>query len=126
MQDHLTNMSVTEGDVVIEQGAKSDEIYFLTAGELLVSITQPDGTERVVAKIMAGSLIGEFAYYSGQIRSANIIANGDAQLIRLNMQRLADADQKDLSAVVELHKLIARYMARRLTQTTALLRELGY
>ena len=126
LQDHLTHMSVTKGDVVFEQGAKSAEIYFLTAGELQVSITQPDGKERVVAKIMAGSLIGEFAYYSGQIRSANIIANGDAQLIRLNMQRLANADQQDLSAVVELHKLIARYMARRLTQTTALLRELGY
>ena len=126
LQDYLTHLTVTTGDVVIEQGAASDDIYFLTAGELLVSITQPGGTARVVAKIKAGSLIGEFAYYNGQIRSANIIAQGEAQLVRLDMQRLAGADAQDLSAVVELHKLIARYMARRLTQTTAILRELGY
>ena len=126
LQEYLTHMSVTAGDIVIKQGAKSDEIYFLTSGELLVSITQPNGEERIVAKIVAGSLIGEFAHYIGQIRSANIIANGPAELVRLDMQLLAQADPQDMVAVVELHKLIARYMARRLTQTTALLRELGY
>lgn len=126
LQDYVTRMWVSAGDVVIEQGAQSEEIYFLTEGELLVSISQPDGSARVVAKVMAGSLIGEFAYYSGQIRSANIIAQGEASLIRLDMKHLAEADPHDMQAVVALHKLIARYMARRLTQTTALLRELGY
>lgn len=125
LQEFLTQMSVTAGDSVIEQGATSDEIYFLTSGELRVSITQPNGTSRVVAKIKAGSLIGEFAHYAGQIRSANVIAHGPAQLIRLDMRRLAEADQQDLSAAVELHKLIARHMARRLTQTTARLHELA-
>lgn len=126
LQEYVTQMPVTDGDVVIEQGAKTEDIYFLMAGELLVLKMQPDGTSRAVAKIMAGSLIGEFAHYSGEMRSANIVAHGAAQLVRVDMQRLAKAGPPDLSAVVALHRLIARHMARRLTQTTALLRELGY
>jgi len=126
LQDYVAQVSVTAGDIVIAQGSKTEEIYFLTAGELLVFVTQADGTSRAVAKIMAGSLIGEFAHYSGRMRSANIVAHGAAQLVRVDMRRLSDASPQDLSAAVALHKLIARHMARRLTQTTALLRELGY
>ncbi|WP_293450413.1 cyclic nucleotide-binding domain-containing protein [Planktotalea sp.] len=126
LQEYLTEVSLEAGDILIEQGAKSEEIYFFTVGKLLVSITKPDGVSKTVAKIKAGSLIGEFAHYRGQTRSANIIAQGSAQLIRLDMKRIAEADQKDLRATVKLHKLIARHMARRLTETTALLRELGY
>ncbi len=125
-QDYVSRMSVTTGDIVIQQGAQSDDIYFFTAGELLVSLTQPDGTSRVVAKIKAGSLIGVFAHYTGQRRSANIVAHGDAELVRLDMQRLADAGLQDQKATAQLHELIARHMAHRLIQTTAILRELGY
>lgn len=125
LKEYVSDITAAHGEVLIAQGSQSDEIYFLTSGELNVSVRQADGAPRVVAKIRAGTLIGEFAHYTGQIRSADIIAEGDAKLIRVDMQRLTHAGIENSAATAAFHKLVAQHMAHRLTQTTAFLRELG-
>lgn len=126
LQEYVTDVSLANGEVLIEQGSQSKDIYFLTTGELVVSVAEPEGGVRIVAKVMAGSLIGEFAHYTGQTRSAKISAQGTARLIKVDMQRLENAGSTNSDATAAFHRLVARHMAFRLKQTTSLLRELGY
>ena len=93
---------------------------------MAVSVTKPDGTVGVVAQIRPGSVIGEMAYYTGRGRSADIVADGAAELLRIDMKRLAEMEDAHPGVAAGFHKLIARHMARRLSRTTMLLRDQAF
>ncbi len=118
-------ITASAGDVVIKRGAQSSYVYVLTEGQLSVSVPNQDGSTSTVAQIRSGFLIGEIAYYAGGVRSADVIAKGDVTLHRIDMQRLDAAEEQLPRAVAEVHKIIARHMASRLSRTTQLLRDLG-
>lgn len=122
----IETMNANAGDLVIKHGSKTDDIYFLQSGRMVVSLTKKDGTAAVVAKIRAGAVVGEMAYYTGSERSADIFADGAVTLIRVNMGRLAELVSDHPLVAAKFHKLIAGHMARRLSRTTTLLRNLGF
>ena len=72
----------------------SDEIFFVESGRLEVV---KKGVHRIpvrLAKVVAGSMIGEMALYSGRPRSASVIAVEEAVLrvlSRDNWQRMKQA-----------------------------------
>ena len=122
----VETVSADSGDVVIESGSKSEDIYVLKSGQMAVSVTKETGNVGIVAQIRPGSVIGEMAYYTGRARSADIIADGTAELLRIDMKRLAEMEKAHPGVASKFHKLIARHMARRLSRTTMLLRDLGF
>lgn len=123
---YAETVTAETGDVVIERGSKSNEIYILQSGQLSVSVSHDNGKTGIVAQIRPGSVIGEMAYYTGRQRTADIIADGPVQLLRIDMKCLAELEQKHPLVAAGFHKLIARHMARRLSRTTMLLRDLGF
>jgi SulP family sulfate permease len=124
--DAAETVTAVTGDLVIEYGSKTDDIYFLQSGRMVVSVMEKDGTAAIVAKIRAGAVIGEMAYYTGSERSANIIADGAVTLVRIDMSRLTELVNDSPLVAAEFHRLIAGHMARRLSRTTTLLRNVGF
>ena len=124
--DAVETVTADAGDLVIEYGSKTDDIYFLQSGRMVVSVVKKDGTAAIVAKIRAGAIVGEMAYYTGAERSANIVADGAVTLVRIDMGRLTELENDHPLVAAEFHRLIAGYMARRLSRTTTLLRNVGF
>ncbi len=125
LDGYAEQIELDTGAVVVERGALSNDIYLLRSGQLKVAVRCDDGRIAIVAQIRPGSVIGEMAYYSGRGRSADIIADAPSELLRIDMDRM-DTLERDRPEVASLfHKLIARDMARRLSRTTNLLRDLG-
>lgn len=121
----LERVELAAGDVLVQQGAKSDEIYYLWTGELAVWAPDSDGAMAVVAKVRPKAIIGEMAYYSGNARSADIVASVPSIVLRIDMERIDALERSNPTAALAFHKAIAGGMARRLTRTTRLLRDLG-
>ena len=111
--------------LLFDRNARSKDIYVLQSGRLTVSVPGRDGLRVTLAEIRPGAVIGEMAYYSGQGRSADIHAAMPSDLIQLDMTQIDQLEQKNPEIAAQFHKLVARHMARRLSRTTQLLRDLG-
>ncbi|WP_299413472.1 SulP family inorganic anion transporter [uncultured Sulfitobacter sp.] len=124
--DSLVERMVLEaGELLLKYGSTSTDIFYLHSGALSVQVPRDNGDVSVVAKIRAGSIIGEMAYYSGRVRSADICASTRSQLLRIDMAKMTAIGTQKPELALEFHRLIARHMARRLRRTTLLLRDLG-
>ncbi|SMX50657.1 putative sulfate transporter/MT1781 [Maliponia aquimaris] len=124
-QDFIERMELDAGQRLMEFGARSDDIYFLLSGRLSVSLPGRMEESAVVARVRPRAVIGEMAYYSGNPRSADIIATEPSVVLRLDMGRIGVLERENPAAVSGFHKAIAGSMARRLNRTTRLLRDFG-
>ncbi len=62
------------GEVVIEQGDRSDNLFILGEGLLDVSVTAPTGERRAINRLCAAHVFGEIALLTGEARSATVRA----------------------------------------------------
>lgn len=70
------------GDIVIEQGAPGDFMYYVLSGEVKVTAGGKD-----IYVIKAGNTVSEMAIISDHPRSANVVANTDCELVRVDQKR---------------------------------------
>lgn len=82
-----------EGEVVIKQGERSDDVYVVLSGsvEILRSLGSSGGS---LASLGVGEIFGEMAVLTGGVRTATAAASGDCRLFRL-----CAADLKSLMPV---------------------------
>ena len=73
-------VSLEKGKTLFEIGAAGDGCYWLEEGVLMVSIASPQGAERILAILGAGSIVGELAMLDGLPRSATVQALRDCRL----------------------------------------------
>ena len=66
--------SLAEREVLFEAGDVADGCYRLEQGLLKVSITSPQGDERILTILGPGSIVGELAIIDGLPRSATVVA----------------------------------------------------
>jgi CPA2 family monovalent cation:H+ antiporter-2 len=66
---HFLPKTASPGDRIIRSGDKAEAAYFLSAGEVEVSVRG-----RQISKLGAGSFFGEMALLSGERRSADVTA----------------------------------------------------
>jgi CRP-like cAMP-binding protein len=116
----LTLVHLAENEVLFHEGDPGDALYVIVEGEVAV---QAEGPPRVeMARLGAGSFIGEVALMTDQPRSATVMATTDAELLRI--------DRKTLSMVLASHgevlAAVLRFVRDRLvdrwTRTSPLFR----
>lgn len=107
------------GDTLFDEGQASDETYFVESGRLEVVKMGPHRVPVRLAKIVAGSMIGEMALYSGRPRTASVIAVEPARLRvltraawnRLQAQRPDLARRFDHHVILNLAGMVGRTSA---------------
>eukprot|EP01012_Entosiphon_sulcatum_P027329 TRINITY_DN3292_c0_g1_i1.p1 TRINITY_DN3292_c0_g1~~TRINITY_DN3292_c0_g1_i1.p1 ORF type:complete len:1141 (+),score=200.87 TRINITY_DN3292_c0_g1_i1:35-3424(+) len=75
------------GEVILKQGDRSREVYFVTSGELSVTTRDPKGNPAEVARLRFGDCFGELALLTGSPRMATVTALTECSLLCL--QRLS-------------------------------------
>lgn len=71
--------TVRRGEVLIQQGDQSDSLYVVVRGRFVV---QTD--ERLIAEITEGGPIGELAFFTGEPRTATVVAGRNSQVLVLD------------------------------------------
>ena len=106
-------------EVVIQRGATDRALYFVVAGSLDVGITQVDGVSILpLAKIGAGSVVGEQSFFDGQPRSANVWAVTDGELLRLTQEKFHELFAAEPTLVRDLLFALGRILSLRLRNTS--------
>ncbi len=104
LEEDYEIVTLRPNELLFKQGDPADSLYVLKAGTLCVRITNDDGSESEIARIMPGAVVGEMGLLSGRKRSATVYAINDAGLLRIKeeqFQQIVEQDQSALDQVSE-------------------------
>lgn len=113
---YLRDVRLAEGETLFREGQASDEMYFVESGRLEVVKAGIDGAALRLSKVVPGSTIGEIALYTGQSRTASVVATEPCVLLmltraartRLQAEHPALAAQLDHQVVTGLASTLVR------------------
>ena len=110
-------------DVVIQRDATDRTLYLVAAGSLEVGVTHIDGVSMTsLARINAGSILGEQSFFDSQPRSANVWAVTDGALLLLEFDAFARFGDAEPVLARDFLFAMARVLSARLRNTSFRLR----
>jgi len=125
LRERLQALEFVAGQAIVSRGDASDKIYFLTGGEVSVSL-QVGRKQARLATLSAGMAFGEMALIEDGQRTADVSAATDVSCLTLNREALHDAGDPVAREVQRklLHN-VARMLARNLHMAYAEIRALS-
>ena len=84
LRARLSWCHLSGGEALMRQGDAGDALYMLVSGRLRVYIDDEDGQRRMVREIARGEVVGEMALFTGEPRSATLVALRDSVLVSLH------------------------------------------
>lgn len=105
---------VAKGDHLVVKGQEGDALFGVILGSIVVK--SDDG--RLVSVMGAGDTFGEIAFLTGGCRTADVLAQSDAQLLRLPGDAVRALADTHPAIAARLYANLAREMATRLAATT--------
>lgn len=110
-------------EVVIQRDSADRTLYLVAAGSLEVGVTQVDGISMTsLARIGAGSILGEQSFFDGQPRSANVWAVTDGTLLLLPFDVFSRFGEAEPALARDFLFAMARVLSIRLRNTSFRLR----
>jgi SulP family sulfate permease len=117
-------LEVPQETVLIKRGDAGDALYLLERGEVSVMVQLENGERKRLRTLGPGSLVGEMALYSGQPRSADVVAETPCRAYRLSAERFARLEREDPAVVIQFHSFVVRLLAKRLSSASDEIRAL--
>jgi NTE family protein len=128
LRQHLRWVEIAGGETLMRQGEPGDSMYLLVSGRLRTYIDDEDGTRRLVREISRGQIVGEISLYTGEPRSATLVAIRDSVLVRLAKadfgRLLASSPALSVALTKQLAVQLAKIGSVRVVDATAIEREL--
>lgn len=78
---------VKKGEFLIRFGEQPDFVYILVKGRLQASV-ENDGARKVLGYIEPGEFVGEMSYINNEIRSADVTADQDSELLEISIHNI--------------------------------------
>lgn len=123
--DKFRRVTLNTGEVLLNQGAESREMFVLISGAMRAEVARQSGDPVVVARFMPGAPIGEIAFYGSTARIATVLAEEPSVLVKIDADSLVrSGDDHDPATVV--HHYLAVNLARRLMNMTRLMRDADF
>jgi CRP/FNR family cyclic AMP-dependent transcriptional regulator len=110
-----TPVSLNADQVLFLAGDAGDGCYRVEEGLLKVTMVSRAGTERILAFLGPGAIVGELSIIDGLPRSASVVAVRDAALSFLSRAAFEDFATKH----PEVYKSLVTLLATRLRETDA-------
>jgi CRP-like cAMP-binding protein len=113
-----------DGTAICVEGAPSEELYFLTAGRVRVTVEREGGGARSLSTLDAPAMFGHMGIIDGSRRTATVRAAGDAQVIILSRRQFEHLIGLPNRTGMALRHLLLASMTRQLTAGNTRIREL--
>jgi len=115
LRQHVQWDEIGAGEVLMEQGAPGDSAYLSISGRFRVYMAGEDGTQRVVRELGRGEVIGEMSLYTGEPRSATVVAIRNSVLARLDKPQFEEMLARSPQASIALtRQIIGRLQTQHL------------
>ncbi len=115
--EHLHWVEVAAGQTLMEQGEPGDSMVLSVSGRLRAYVRQDDGSQRMVREMGRGQVIGEMSLYTGEPRSATVVAIRDSVLARLDKPQFDALLQASPSVGTALTRQIVRRLQTEHSRT---------
>lgn len=113
--------SYGEGEQILSYLDRSDDVYFITDGDVRVTIFSLQGSVVTIGDLGAGEIFGEMAAIDGQPRSASIVALTPCTIASMP----SSAFREIASSVPSVAWELARILTRKLRSLTNRMYELS-
>ncbi len=117
--EYCERREIPRGAQLCAEHETSDEIFFVVSGSLEVIKSTAAGPVRL-AKLNAGAMVGELAFYTGEARTAAIVAATDAVVLVLNRGALARLRAGRPALALAFDHVVIQKISRALSQTNKL------
>jgi SulP family sulfate permease len=117
LRAHLERTELADGVVLIRQGDPPDDVFVLASGRLRVEMETSDGTRLRLRSINPGVVVGEVAMYSGDPRTADVVAEGPSVVLRLDRGSIARIEAEDPALASAMHRWLGGVLSERLSDT---------
>jgi len=88
---NLAILAFRDGDAIYHQGVRSDAVYYLVSGHVKLSVVGAEGTERTIAILGSGELLGPGISGPKEMLAAETAyAKGDVQVYRFPRHDLVE------------------------------------
>jgi len=102
------------GEVLVEQGAKSNALYIVLAGRTRVLMTDNKGKEVILATLQTGDYVGEMSLIDDEPHSATVVADQQVDVLVLGR----DSFLRCLGENIEMAHSVMRVLVRRLRKAS--------
>lgn len=100
------------GTAIVKIGDAGDSAFFVLEGRAVAGIPAEDGATRSLSAMGAGDFFGEVAALTGSHRTANVVADGETELLEVPATTL-----KGLMDLPAMNRLVNSKLRERLTRT---------
>ena len=114
LESKMTWRSLRRGDLLCFQGEPSDSFYIIISGRMQVLIKDATGRSRQVAEMSQGESVGEMGVFTGEPRSATIVASRDSELLEFSKDEFEEFTRQ----YPELMRRMTRLLINRLQRVT--------
>jgi len=121
---YVSRSRYVTGEKLIRQGEVSDALCFVEDGVVAVQLNFENGSQFRVAKLGAGSFVGEMGFYLQTLRTADVIVEEDATICSLSRSSADSLRRTAPQLAAQFHEVLIHILANRLVLTDRLLRSL--
>jgi SulP family sulfate permease len=111
----MDRISFATGEVLIQQGDKADNMFFVASGQVTAWLERPGSRPVRLESVGQGRVVGELGLYLGSIRTATVRADHPGVAYRLTRDALRQLEQEDPGAAAALHRIIVHLLTERVT-----------
>jgi len=104
----LERMTLAEDDVLFTKGDRPDGLYLIESGVLRATYEFADFTPRIEESMVPGTIAGELSALSGEPRNATVVAERDAVVWKLSMERMHELDVEHPELAREFTKMVLK------------------
>lgn len=122
--DRVARRRLEPGEVLIEADDGDRSLYFVEQGRLTVWAALSDGRRARVRQVMAGAALGEISFFTGEPRTADVIADSEVVVAVLTREEFDLLCSTEPEAAIEIQQILSRQLAERLSSTSSMVRTL--
>lgn len=108
IQSEAEYVDLASGATLLRQGDISDDVYFVLSGRLHAFSETESGTRKILSEIGRGETIGELALFTGEPRSATIVAVRDTLLVKVTRAMIEHAIMHDPEIEMSMMRIVIR------------------
>ena len=120
----LRERRLKTGHVLVTEGERGTEMYFVRRGALVIVKNVGDGVEQMLARVGAGEFVGEMALFDRRPRSATIRAESETELLVLNRSAVQALINTSPRAAAAFLRALSEEFITRLRRSNLLVAEL--
>ncbi len=105
-----TEVSLSAGEVLFEQGDDGDALFAILSGSLEISVLSEDGRKLSLDVLKKGDMIGEIAFFDPGVRTATATALETTTLSRIRNRDMAEAILKTPELGIDMINLAGQRM----------------